>query len=338
MLGRPRKYTTEIQRHLAIKQQKRAYAKRLRLKRSLIRRLSGRYFRLVIPALAGYPNHWTWDTLSITALRAQTVDLLVAHERSRGLKHYLVAVQRHSGSGLPHLDILMVYSKKVQNPLTRYDYLVKHGDLTRYRTVNTAILDYGRKEDPSPLGDLDAARIVMESRVRTELYAMMKAAMLKNPETFNPAQWLFDNNIDQAAMRTSLFKTIRGVREQQVIVCNRRRYNRPGICQITPEFIRQRLTPAQLVKFHSWPGYQKIIDHLNHIPRWGYRRPHKSKNLFIYGPPNTGKTALAIAIEQHTAVYPLGTRGGWFPAFCSHIYKMLVWDQFSLKILPYGDL
>ena len=338
--GRPKKYHSEQQRRAAKTAQIRAAAARR------TKRLAGRYFRLVVPALAGYQPGWKWQSERIRELRGHAVDLLVAHERSRGLQSYLVAVERHAGSGLPHLDILMVYSKKVQNPLNRYDYLVKHGDLTRYRTVNAAILDYGRKEDPSPLGNLDAARVIAESRVRTELYTMMKQAMLRDPFKFDPISWLADTGLDDAAVRTNVYKTIRMVKDLQNRECNLRLAMRTGIREITPELIRQRLNAEELQRYRSWPGYATIVDHLNQIPRYGFKKPHKSqsvvaseyKNLYICGRPGIGKTALTMQVQKHCPVYPLGTHGGWFPAFQSGVYKLLVWDQFSLSVYPYPDL
>ena len=328
-MPRPKKYRSEQQRRAAKQSQDRQAGKK---------RLAGRYFRLVVPALEGYPSDWKWQSERIRELRASVVDLLTAHERSRGLDRYLVAVERHQGSGQPHLDILMRYIKRIQNPLNRYDYLVKHGNLIRYRTVNTAILDYGRKQDPSPLGNLDAARVIAESRVRTELYTMMKQAMMRDPFKFDPIDWLADTGLDDAAVRTNMYKTIRAVKDRQSRECNRRLAMRPGIREITPELIRQRLSDDELRVYHSWPGYATIVDHINQIARWGCMRPHKTPNLYLCGPPNTGKSTLLRQIAKHCATYPLGTRDGWFPHFKSGVYTMLVWDEFDLRTYRYTDL
>lgn len=331
-MPRPHKYGTEEQRVAAKRAQKLASA----TKRP--KRVSGRYFRLVVPALGGYPPTWTWQTPEIVALRARVVDLLTAKQRRRGLQSYLVAVERHPGSGLPHLDVLLVYSRRVQHTLGHYDYIVKHGNLTRYRTVNAAILEYGRKEDPSPLGTLDVRITIDKYRAKKELYVMMRDAMMCNPFEFNPWIWLRDNKLDGVAAKTTVFKTIKLVEIFQNIECNRLLAKRPGIRQITPELIRERLTPEELQTYHSWPGYAEIVDHVNQIPRWGCRRPHKTRNLLIVGRPGTGKTAFAMALEQYCPTYPLGTPGGWFPAFRSGTYKMLVWDEFNLGCYKYPDL
>ena len=327
--GRPIKYITKTERQNAIKNSK---------KNSNSKRLIGRYFRLVVPALAGYPPDWKWQSERIRELRAHAVDLLTARERKRGLSSYLVAVQRHGGSGRPHFDCLLVYSRKIYNTPGRYDYLIKHGNLTRYRTVNTAILDYGRKEDPSPMGNLDARQVVAESRVRTELYTMMQGAMMQNPFKFDPISWLHENDLNRAAVKTNVYKAIRMCRDKQSAECNRRLTLRPGIRRITPELIGERLSEEELRLYHSWPGYQVIVDHINQISCWGCHRPHKTPNLYLCGPPNTGKSTLLREIARHCPTYPLGTRGGWFPYFQSGVYTMLIWDEFSLSVYPYPDL
>ena len=86
--GRPRKYHSEQQRRAA------RSAQRVKNKKYCKQRLSGRYFRLVIPALAGYPPAWRWDSPAIHGLRARAVDLISARQRARGLTSYLVAVER----------------------------------------------------------------------------------------------------------------------------------------------------------------------------------------------------------------------------------------------------
>ena len=331
-MPRPKKYHSEQQRRAAKAAQTRASA--IRCKKNNLR---GRYFRLVVPALRGYQPDWKWQSERIRELRGHAVDLLTAHERSRGLERYLVAVQRHRGSGLPHLDALLVYSKKVQNCLTHYDYLVKHGDLTRYRTINAAILDYGRKEDPSPLGNLDTGQVVAESRVRTELYTMMQQAMLRDPFTFNAHEWLAVNGLTAAAVRTNVFKTIRMVRQRQQIECSSRLAMHPGICQITSELVRQRLSSSELQAYRSWQGYATIVDHINQISRWGCHRPHKTRNLLIVGRPDTGKTRLALEIQRHTAVYYKDV-SNWFPSYRNGVYRMVLWNQFSLRGLAYPKL
>ena len=328
--GRPKKYHSEVQRLAAIRHTQRISQKKLK-------RVIGRYFRLVIPALAEYGTDWSYVTPRIVQLREYVVDMLVAREQKRGLSEYLVAVERHPGSRLAHLDILLVYNVKIYNTSKTYDYVLKHGDLTRYRTVNAAILDYGRKQDPTPLGNLNTARVITQSRVKTELYEMMQAAMLKDPFKYQPITWLFNNKLMASAARTNVYKTIRLIKDLQKYECNRRLIERSGFQVITPQLIAQCLTAQQLEMYRSWPGYQVIVDHLNQICQYRCQRPHKMPHLLIVGRPNTGKTRLALEIERCTAVYYKGV-SNWFPAYRPGVYPMVLWNEFNLRSMPYPDL
>ena len=329
-MGRPKKYNTEIQRITAITttQKNRIYKKRL----------SGKYFRLVIPSLTSYGTNWKYTDKAIIDLKANTLDLLHSREKNRGLTQYSVAIERHPGTQYPHFDILLIYNKKVLNPLNRYDYLIKHGNLTKYRTLNAAILDYNKKQDPSPLGNLHTQTILMQSQVKSDLYTLMQSAMLLDPFKFDPIEWLSNNKLMALAMKTNVFKTIRMIKLKQNKECNKRLKNKPGIKYITPQLIKESLTPSEYQLYHSWSGYDTIINHINQIPLYGYNRSHKTKNLFLTGPPNTGKSTLVIEIEKHCPSYPLGTKHGWFPHFTSNVYTLLSWDEFYLTCYPYPDL
>lgn len=326
-MGRPKKYSTDAQRLAAI-----------RANNKKIRRITGKYWRLVVPALASYGVDWTYESNAIRSLRASAVDLLVQNQQSRGLSEYLVAVERHPGTRMAHLDILMVYNRRIYNTYGRYDYIIKHGNLTKYRTVNAAILEYGRKEDPNPIGNLDVKATIMKSRVKSELYTMMYEAMVKKPFKFDPIAWLTDSDIASEAIKTNVFKVIRMVRQQQNMTCNRLLRDRSGIRFISRQMIESTLSKQELELYDSWSGYQTIVDHINQIPTYKYCRPHKTSNLFLTGPPNIGKSSLIIEIQRHCPVYPLGTKHGWFPSFKSEVYSMLSWDQFNLRCYPYTDL
>lgn len=306
-------------------------------KKESAKRLSGRYWRLVIPALSGYGKTPNLNMTGLSRLKAQTVDLIQANQRSRGLQYYLVACQTHGGTGLPHLDIILIYTRSVKNRQTWYDYLIKHGDLTRYRTVNMSILDYGRKQDPAPLGNLNTKRILLESKSRTDLYSMMEEAMIKTPFKFVARDWISRNSL-WGSTGSGVYRDIRKIQDYQNSYCNDLLRKKPGIATITRQLIEKTLSPDELSTYDSWDGYQTIVDHINQISKWGYIRPHKTSNLLLVGPPNTGKTTLAKALEKWCSAYPLGAPGGWFPAYRDGTYSMLTWDQFNLSTYKYQNL
>jgi len=330
-MARPRKYHTEVQRIAA----KKLSRKRTEEKRP--RRIRGKVWRIVIPHLEAYGANPPRDNLDLQDLKRRTLDLLHANENSRGLSKWCVAWQTHPGSGYAHLDILLIYSKCILNPMTRYDYLVKHGNLTKYRTLNRAILEYNLKEDKRALTNLNVKRKLLESQVKDDLYALMEQAMLKCPFKFTCHQWLDANDLYRAAAKTNLYKSIRMVKDRQQVVCNKILVAKPGIRLITRAHVIECLPPAELAMYDSWAGYQTIMNHLNHIPRYGCNRPHKTLNLLIVGRPNTGKTALALMVKKHCAVYPKGVTT-WFPSYRSGVYSMTLWNEFTLGGMPFSDI
>ena len=325
------KYTAETQKKLAKKRKNALYYKRNPRSR-------GKYWRLIIPAIVGYGVFPVRPHPGLDALKTRILDMLYKYQLKRGLKWWCIAWQTHPGTGLPHLDILLLYEESILNPLKRYDYLVKHGDLTRYRSPNKAILDYGTKEDSAPIKNFNADRVLLKHRASNDLFVLMSQAMLKIPFKFNANIWLTENRLWATVAQTNIFKTLRLIRERQNAECARKGRLKPGIQLITRGLIEQRLSAVELAVYDSWPGYAVIVAHINQIPRWGYRRPHKTKNLLISGRSNTGKSALAHKIAEFTSVYPVGTAHGWFPHFNSDTYKMLIWDEFTMRVMTYPEL
>lgn len=301
------------------------------------RRVSGRYWRLVIPHLSAHGVRPPRSHAGLARLKRETLDLLHAHEVRRGLVNWCIAWQTHPGSGFAHLDILLVYAGRVRHGALRYDYLVKHGHLRKYRTLNAAILDYGAKQDPAPLSNLDRDVLLAETRAKSGLYAMMQQAMFRNPFEFDPFAWLHEVDLYRVAVRSNLFRAVRAVRECQRAHCNSILKAAPGIRPITREFVERVLSERELEVYDSWPGYAAIVSHLNQISEWGGRRPHKTSNLLIVGRPNTGKTALALEIKRHCPVYFKGV-STWFPAYKSGVYTLTLWNEFSLAGLPFSDI
>lgn len=299
------------------------------------KRIRGKYWRLIVPNLTEYDIK---DTKKLTQLKQQVLELLLEKQTKRSLKKWCIAVQKHI-SGIPHLDILLVYDKGMLNAYNRYDYVIKHGNLTKYRTLNKAILEYNLKQDNAPLTNINIKNIILEDKASTRdgLYEIMELAMLQDPFNFNCNQYLHNNNLDKQAIKTSWQTIIRKIQLKQVVACNNLLRNKHGIKLITRKLIQQTYTKQELQQYDSWKGYQTIINHINQISIYGYNRPHKSSNLLIVGRPNTGKTTLALQIEKYVSVYYKDV-SNWFPKYENNVYKMILWNEFSLKGLKYPKL
>lgn len=301
--------------------------------------IKGKNFRLIIPSLKQFGENPDLNSPEIINLKKQILTKLLEKESKRGLTQWCIATEIHPVSRYLHLDILLIYSKRVQNPYTRYDYLIKHGYITRYRTLNKAIIQYGTKEDSHPLSNIEANSLLLADKASTKegLYEILQKAMLKNPFEFNSHQYLHEHNLHKNIIKTSWPNVLSALKKKQQIVCNNLLKDKPGIKLITQQLIKEKLSEKELKEYYSWEGYQVIINHINQISKYGYKRPHKTKNLFVCGRPNTGKTRLALQIQKYTAVYYKDV-SNWFPSYLPDVYRMILWNEFSLKGLKYPKI
>lgn len=254
---------------------------------------------------------------------------------SKGLKYYVISIESHA-DGNPHLDMLLIFHKQIRMSPTELDFLCdKHGDLTRYRTLNQAILQYGFKQD-KPLSTLpDTDTILNQHQVKKDPITFLMKQVDKDPFNFDFLKYCLDNNYFATIQRWTYVK--HKIRDYQEAKCNSLLQNKPGIRKIDTTLIQQELSSSEQQEYYSWDGYQKIVDFINQIPTYGSQRPSHTQNLFLCGKPRTGKTSLIEAIEEHTAVYPVGTQN-WFPKFKNHIYRLFFWDQCRLSMMPYQQL
>ena len=298
--------------------------------------IRGRYLRLVIPNLQQYRN----QPQKLSRLKGDTLDLLLNKQSPVGLQFYKVAVEAHPTTGIPHLDILLLYKTSRLVSLNRFDYLVKHGHLSRYSKLNAAILEYGDKEDPAPLSNMptDSSVILKAKQIAAEPYRVLSDQMRKDPFRFNVHEWLSGNKLDQAIYNTTWSKATSLLKHQQQALCNNILHDKPGFQLVTLDHVRCSLTTREYREFtKNRMVYWSILTKLNEIVTKGFNRPHKSKQLLIVSPPNTGKTTLALQIKKYVSVYHMGI-DNWFPRYRSGVYRMILWNQFNLKAMPYPQL
>ena len=317
--GRPRKHATDEQRKAG---------------RAAV--LKGKYFRLVIPNLRQYEP----DSVILTKLKEDILLALLQKQKSYNLQFYKIAAQIHPTTGIPHLDILLLYKRTVRKSLNRFDYLIKHGHLSKYKKLNEAILSYGDKEDLDPKTNFpkDLSWILKVNQMQLDPYQLLQREMLKDPFNFEPYQWLRDHNLYQAISKTNWSKVISLLNKRRQAQCNNILHDKPGFLPIDKKHAKQCLSIRQYAKFlKHLTNYKVILSKINEVLVYGFDRPHKTKNLLIVGPPNTGKTSLALQIQKHVSVYYMGVHN-WFPSYRNRIYKMILWNQFNLKCMAYPQL
>lgn len=291
------------------------------------RGLQGKNFRWVVPRLS--PDVWERKE----AYKAELLDRLLESKTARkGVRCYSLAIESHA-DGAPHLDLLLIFDRRVRLSCVELDTLCgKHGDLTRYRTLNHAILSYGSKED-TPLTNMpEIDLLLMEQDLKRDPYPFFQAQMLKDPFRFDLAEYCADKDLFRHVRN---FTSVNSkLKVHQAAVCNQHLRRKPGILRITRELIQRELTPSEREEYYSWEGYQTIVNYVNSVWHHGYSRPFKSRQLLLVGAPNTGKTTLTRRLSEFYATYEVGLTK-WFPEYKDGCYKLFSWNEFSLNIMPY---
>ena len=317
-------------------------------------------WRIVIPNLIEYNDSSPSQLHQLKCLVLQRLKHRPQDKRShmksqfdRGLRYYHIALERHA-NGVPHLDIFLIYDKSIQRQLVDYDYLLKHGNITTYRKLNTAILAYGKKEDKDALSNLPqdtvlpsgqtVSSIVQVQQLKKDPYLFLYTQMCKDPLHFNLQQYVKLHQLSQYITNWSSIKT--KLKDMQVAAANLSLKTKPGFKFIDRQLIQCSLTPQQLHTYDSWSGYQTIVDYLNQIVLYGSKRPFKSKHLLVVGSAHIGKTSLVsepnndagrVPLQQLVPTYHMGMRH-WFPKYQDGTYRLILWNEMKLTSYPYDFL
>ena len=257
---------------------------------------------------------------------------------------YLVCEQMYD-DGTPHYHAILIYPrrKEVTNP-NHYDYFGIHPNVQSMRNMKAA-LNYVYKQDSHPVTNMDVVQQRRKARAKdgSSLYELLREQMMKDPFNFRPIEYCLNNDIDREAYGANYSKAINWIKLIQQAYCNKCLFQNPGFKPITRALVQQRLSPEQLAIYDSWSGYQVIVDHLNQVPRYRFRRPAKTMNLLITGPSSIGKSALVWQqypephhnpINAHCSVYPMGMKD-WFPRYQSQVYDVIFWNEAKLTSYSY---
>lgn len=290
---------------------------------------------------------------ALEGLKGRVLELIWLHQKHRGLANYTIAWQTHQSVGLAHLDILLHYEKNIKKSRSSFDYLLaicpqdlgyftqKQGQkpqvhITPYSTtrLNVAILEYGQKEDPRLLSNFspeDSVRLLELAAIKKDPYRYFELIMRQDPYNFDLSYYsqkydLMHNVSGWSSIKTKLTDAqaaCRALTEQK----------KPGILHISRQLIEQRLTPQQLEVFDKYQCFQTIVDYLNQIPKYKYDRPHKTLNLYIYGPKGTGKTSFInqgpTNLAQLVPHYDINLQNKYLNRYYNNVYGFISWNQFK---------
>lgn len=279
--------------------------------------------------------------------KSQLADYLLNHnpnDRTSKPEKYLICQEMYD-SGQPHFHAILIYErrKEITTP-DFYDYLGIHPNIQTMRNMKAA-LQYVYKQDPDPCTNMD---VVQEKRVArakdsSSLYQLLQQQMKKDPFNFDVFKYCLKHDLTKQIYKANYSKAVTLLRHVRQTYCNKLLAERSGFKPITRALIQHNLSPSELATYDSWVGYQTIVDHLNQIPRYRFRRPAKTMNLLITGPKSIGKSALVWQqymephlnpLNAHCSVYPMGMKD-WFPDYKSQVYDLIYWNEAKLTSYPY---
>ena len=286
----------------------------------------------------------------LDALKGHVLELLRRHQGHRGLTSWTVAWQTHTSCQRAHLDILLLYDRSIKKRPSSFDYLLQvcpqdvqyfsqsQGRrpqvwITGYplRRLSAAVLEYGRKEDPDVLSNFpyeSSEEYLVLGEIRRDPYAYLSDRMREDPYNFDLAEYVEAYRLDKEVRGWSSVK--HKLLDIRAALIARLELQKPGIREITRELVEERLTYEELAVFDTYPCFRVIVDHLNQIPRYGPYRPHKTRNLFVSGPKNVGKTALAECLGRLVGHYNLKYENRYLNRYSNRKYGFIVWNEVKL--------
>ena len=300
-------------------------------------------------------------------LKQKVLQYLLQEQNKRAIKpiNWAVAWEVHPASGLPHLDILLVFQRNIKPSSIGFDYLITdlkiqqrdvHDDVgvghvwvTPYspKKLNKAILQYGFKEDPTVITNLtlqQKQQLLRVNLLKADSYRHLELQMLKDPLHFNIQQYCRKHDLAQYISSWSSVKN--KLKDMQQAAANLQLKSKPGFKLITRQLIQSRLSPQQLLTYDSWSGYQTIVNYLNQTVTHGGLRKMKTRNLLITGSASIGKTSLfhnpnhdprQNPVQDYLALYPMGM-STWFPHYRTGVYKLIFWNEAKLTSYAYDTI
>jgi hypothetical protein len=320
------------------------------------KRLNSCVFRLIISYL-NFEKNLLFDKNiprkkdirpDLEILKNNVLDSILLRQKSKGLQYYTVAWETHSSNLLPHLDILLVYQKTLKKSYSSFDYLlplcpqditlvpVPYVNITSYSKtqLNLAILEYGQKEDPIPLSNINetmSLKLLRLNEIKKDPYSYLQDRMKEDPYNFHIDDYIEQHDLARHIPNWRCIKSkLNDIQQARI---GRLQLLKPGIKYISRSLIQKRLSSQELITFDTYPCFQIIVDHLNQIPSYGFNRPHKTMNLLITGPKNIGKTSLLEghpnSLDRYVGSYSVKLENKYLNSYKNNKYGFINWNEFK---------
>jgi hypothetical protein len=244
------------------------------------------------------------------------------------LSHYIIGEEKHV-DGTKHHHIYLKYSKKRNFSYSHFDYLGKHGKLEVCRSPIGSYM-YISKEDKAPLSNFDYEAGVLKGT--TDQIALYLSQTGKKYEDLFRGEGAYALATKWRALK--VFE--REMADQKKI--QEMRETKRGIKLIDEDLIREKLTIEECRLVEENEELKVIIEHINNVIKYKWKRPFKTKNLLIYSDePNTGKTSLIRKLGEHCPIFHF-PRGEWFHGYKNQTFWGMLWNETDVKGWKMEDL
>ena len=276
----------------------------------------GKHFFLTIP-------HFDQLEESYKMLESKSKELFI--------EKFAVVLETHTNdpNKAEHLHVFVSFTKRREIRSEFFDFLGKHGKLERVRSVE-AILQYMNKENVCK-SNFDVWLPLLNSGNFTRTILLMQHHGWTEDQILAKYPILVQGNKPwKAALNLSVASASAKVDLENTTSISRMR-------EITPEVISKRLSSTEKTSFYANPQFQKLIDIINKLLKYGNMHPYKECCLAIVGEPSIGKSTVIRALSKHFITYnfPLD---GWHTKYVNYINELIVWNEWDIRLISRSDL
>ena len=262
----------------------------------------------------------------------QAYQLLESKSKELLFDKFAVVLETHTAdvNKGKHLHVFVSFTKKREISLKFFDFLGKHGKLENVRSIE-AVFAYMTKENVCKSNFDVWLPLLNNSRTFTRTIIKMQQHGWNVDQILAKYPPLVDGNkpwksalglsVDSATAQVDLENTSSIVR----------------LRTITTEVISKRLDSNEYRQFYANQQFQKFVDFVNKLLKYGNMHPYKECCLAIVGKPSIGKSTVIRALSKHFITYnfPLD---GWHSKYINYVNELIVWHEWDIRLITRSDL
>ena len=261
-----------------------------------------------------------------------TYQILELKSEELFIRKFAVVLETHTNDPNKgnHIHVFVEFTKRRDIGLKFFDFIGKHGKLEPVRSIH-AVLQYMNKENVCK-SNFDVWLPLLNS-VKTftrTIIKMQEHGWTEDQILIDYAGCVDGNKPWKTALNLSVERATAKVEKENNSSLSRMR-------EITPELISKRLSSDERKIFYANPNFQKLIDFINKLLKYGNMHPYKECCVAIVGNPSIGKSTVIRALSKHFITYnfPLD---GWHAKYVNYVNELIVWNEWDIRLISRSDL